>query len=77
MLMAAELTTIIFIALLALVIFLLWKDASMKGREGLTTGGYGVTSGLYYNNIPQQCWTSSDPDDHGATYCSTIGRVVV
>ena len=60
MLMAAELTTIIFIALLALVIFLLWKDASSKRHEGLTTGGYGVTSGLYFNNIPQQVWTNSE-----------------
>jgi len=72
--MTYQLTTVVFVALLALVIFLLWKDASMKSREGLTTGGYFTSSGLYFNNNAKNYWVS---EQDGQAYESVIGKVVV
>ena len=72
--MTYQLNTIVFIALMAIVIFLLWKDASNKSREGLTTGGYLTSSGLYFNNNAKNYWVS---EHDGQPYESVIGKVVV
>lgn len=75
-----HLALLVAILLAIIVGFCLWQKSPKGGdlREGM--GGYGIISGLGFNNNAKYCWknpydTMADPNFPG--YCSVIGRVVV
>ena len=64
------------VSLAAIVILVPMAIKRLLGsREGLS--GYGILSGLNYNNNERHCFKNQyDPEWYDG-YCTTIGRVVV
>lgn len=65
----------LFVVLLLAVVFL--GCAMSKHSLVEPMGGYGIISGLAYNNNAKRCFKNPhDPDDYGG-YCTTIGKVTI
>lgn len=70
-----KLSTLITASLLTMSIGILLFKIIKRNKENM--GGYGILSGLYYNNNAKRCFKNPyDPPDFPG-YCETIGRVVV
>lgn len=51
------------------------KMISSKKKDHL--GGYGILSGLYFNNNARRCFKNMYDPDWWPGYCETIGTVVI
>ncbi len=65
---------LIIASLLTAAVGVLIITLAARRREHM--GGYGILSGLYYNNRAQHCF-KNPYDPPGYEYCETIGKVVI
>jgi len=55
--------------------FIIVKLFLIKNKEGM--GGYGILSGLYFNNNAKRCFKNPYDPEWFEGYCETIGTVVI